>query len=1027
MNLRRGLLLGALLGWALVARAQGPGRMTVHTFGQAQGIPEIHVNAMLQDRLGRYWVAGDMGVYVGDGSTFLRAKATPAGERPFFKALAEDAEGALYLAGEERLWRLQGDQWMDLSQGLPPRRPEEPLDLFKDGEGGLWLQWGRNLFRLEGPGRYVPVALPEAGIAFLSPRVHEAGLLLRIGARVWRWAAGVWQPLPDVPLRHGEEYRSPIQEDGSGTLWTGSYLRIFRLDSGAASWVVHPDPDDNHGFAGGTSSPGGITSPGQGEIWAMGDQVARRLDRAEPPLETTPSFSTYAMRILLRDREGHLWVDRDGLHRLGGPWRHHGGLDGLPISGIWQVLRDPQGRLWASSTKGLFRTVGNRWEQVWDAGLHAQIGLGGDGFIWAVERLSGRILRFPTQGRDARPAAQLPALSGVEGLRGISATGRMLAFASRDHRFRVGTWAGGRWTWQEVPSQGPDSAMRTYADGRKNLHLIQKDAGNQLYHCTPGEPWRPLPLAPGKDVTDLFTPADGTLVAVQFMPPELHTLRWEGDRWITASKVALEPLSPCKTAYGAGVLDDGRTWVITDHGVLELDPRLPGRARHYTSPDGLPLDDCNQYGLCIEPDRIWISTGTGLASFNRKVERPLPDLPTPVLLGARVDEGPWTLTLPRELPPGTRAFSLQIGTPTPSRHAHLRYQWLDLERSGEWHEFQGPNLTFLDPGAGAHRIRVRTLEPGNHASPEWQCTVKVLRPWWQRAWALSLWTGLTLGLVLMVHRIRLHRIELRNEELAALVAERTAALAASEERERSASRAKSAFLADMSHELRTPLNAILLYSELIRQDAEEAGHASLTRDSGRILSSGRHLLSLINGILDLSKVEAGKMHLHLESVPLLPLIEEVISTLSPLAQQQQNRLELELEEGLEFRTDLLKLKQVLINLAGNAIKFTERGTITLAGRREGDHIHLEVRDTGVGLTEDQIARLFQAYEQVPADSSARHGGTGLGLTISKRFVELLGGRIEVTSQPGVGSRFHIHLPTDPERQEWPEPPAHPNP
>ncbi|MBI3130113.1 MAG: hypothetical protein HYZ13_02030 [Acidobacteria bacterium] len=1027
MRLRRGLLLGALLGWALAAPAQGPGRMLVRSFGQAQGIPEARVNAMIQDRQGRYWVAADKGVYVGDGTTFLRANPHPQEQRPLFQALAEDQQGTIYLAGEHGLWCLRGDTWADITQGLPPHPPGGTRGLFKDGEARLWLQWGGALFRLEGPGRYLPVALPEPGEAIFSPRAHEAGLLLRIGTKGWRWSGGTWQPLPDIPLRRGEEYRGAIQEDGGGTLWTGTYLRILRLGSGARGWEVQPDLDGNHGFAGGTSSPGGITSPGLGEIWAMGDQVARRLDRAEPPLETSPTFSTFSMRILLRDQEGHLWVERDGLHRLGGPWRHHGGLDGLPISGIWQVVRDPGGHLWASTVKGLYRATGSRWERVWEAGFHAQIGVGADGFIWAVERLSGRILRFPTQESAPRPVATLPALKGVTALRGVSATERLIAFPTRDQRFLVGTWAGGRWAWQSIPAQGPDKGLRTYADVRGKLHLIERNAANQLLHCSPGEPWRSLPMEPGREVTDLFSTAEGSLVAVQFLPPEIQTLHLNGDRWETSSKLALEPLSPCKTAYGAGILEDGRTWVITDHGVLELDPRHPKRARHYTTPDGLPLDDCNQFGLYIEPSRIWISTGTGLASYNREAERTLPELPVPILLGARVEEGPWSLALPKELPPGTRAFSLQIGIPTPARHAHLRFQWQDLERSREWHEFQGPDLTFLDPGAGPHRIRVRTLEPGDHASPEWMCTVVILRPWWQRPWALLLWGGLAVSLALILHRIRLHRIEGRNEELAALVAERTAALAASEEREREASRAKSAFLADMSHELRTPLNAILLYSELIRQDAEEAGHEGLTRDSGRILSSGRHLLSLINGILDLSKVEAGKMELHLEPVRLHPLFVEVVSTLSPLAQQRGNRLLLDLDVDLECHTDLLKLKQVLINLAGNAIKFTEAGTITLAARREASGLQLEVRDTGVGLTSLQIARLFQAYEQASQGGASRAGGTGLGLTISKRFVELLGGHIEVTSEPGQGSTFHIHLPLAPGAANLRETPARPHP
>ncbi len=1010
MRLGCDFLKGALLGLGLLLQAQGPGRMFVHSYGGAQGLPDVRINAMIQDRQGRYWVAGDTGVYLGDGSIFLRIRPSPTEERPYYRALVEDAAGGIYLAGPSGLWYLRDDTWHPVGQGLPELAPEEPVGLFRDGEQRLWLQWGARLFRVEGPGRYVPIPLPSEGRAYLSQRPRAPGLLVRIGARGWRWEAGAWSPLPVLPLRRGEEYRAAIQEDARGTLWTGTYLRIFRLDPSGRAWRTRVDSDGNQGFAGGTASPGGISSPDPGEIWAMGDQVARRLDRPEPALETNASFSTFSMRLLLRDREGHLWVDRDGLHRVGGPWRVHGGLDGLPVSGVWQALRDPLGRLWISTTLGLYRTVGTRWEKVWSSGLHAQIVLGADRHVWAVERLSGRILRFDALGRGTRPAPLPAGLQGVEGIRGFSQAGPSLAFPTRDQRVLLGTWREPAWDWQSIPSPVPAASLRTFSDPRGKLHVLGKDGAGRLLHSFAGGPWIPLPPEIGRDLTDLQCPSEGTLIAARFTPPELHTLHLRNGQWERASMIPLERFSPCKTAYGFAQLEDGRTWVITDHGVLELDPKHPDRARHFTSRDGLPLDDCNQFGLLIEKDHIWVSTGTGLASYDRRAERPLPDLPAPYLLGAKVGEAPWSLALPREVPPGTRAFSLQIGIPTPARQPHLRYQWQDLERGGEWHEFEAPTLTFLDPGPGAHRLRVRALEPGNHASPEWACDILVLRPWWQRAWAVGLWGGLAAGLFLSLHRLRLRRIETRSEELAILVADRTAALAASEERERAASRAKSAFLADMSHELRTPLNAILLYSELIHLDAEEAGHESLTRDSGRILSSGQHLLSLINGILDLSKVEAGKMQIRLERLVLRPMLDEILNTLGPLALQQKNRIEVELpEEDLEFRTDGLKLKQILINLAGNAIKFTEEGVITFAARREGAEVHLEVRDTGVGLSAEQIARLFQAYEQ-PQANAPGVGSTGLGLTISKRFVELLGGRIEVTSAPGRGSIFHIHLP-----------------
>lgn len=1005
------ILLGA---WVLAQGllAQGPGRMPVQSFGRAQGLPEARINAMIQDRSGRYWVAGDLGLYVGDGHSFLRTLGATTAERPLFRALLEDPQGRILAAGQSGIWRLEGQRWHHQELRLPRRGEEDPLALVRDGAGGQWLLWGFNLFRMGEGNHLEPVPLPGPGKPYLSGCLHRAGVYLRAAERAWTWENGQWRALPDLPLRKGEECRAPIQEDRKGNLWTGTYLRIFRLDAQARAWLPQADPHGNKGFAGGTAAPGGVSSPGQGEVWAVGDQVAYRLDAEEGTLDTNPTFSIYAMTLLLRDREGHLWVDRDGLHRLGGPWRQYGGLDGLPAAGFWQVLRDPRGTLWASSTTGLYRASGTRWDRVWGAGLHAQVGMGADGCIWAVERLSGRILRIDV--RTQRPLPLPSPLLGLEGIRGVTTVGDALAFPTRDRRLVFGTWGGQGWNWRLMRVPVTPGSLRTFADPRGFIQMIGFDEDRQAHHSQQGGPWLPLALEVGRDVTDVASTPEGDLTVVQFMPPALLTLRRKEARWTLVQALDLDRVTPAKTAYSMGKLPDGRTWMLTDHGVLELDPRHPERARHFTAADGLPLDDCNQFGLFIERERIWVSTGTGLGAYDLRQEVPLPELPRPFLMGARVGDGNWSLELPGELPHGTRAFTLQVGVPTPSRRAHLRFQWQDLERGGDWQEFEGPTLSFLDPSPGPHRIRVRVLEPGDHPSPEWEYAFQVLRPWWGRPWALGLWGLLVLSGVVGFNRWRFHRIQQRNEELAALVAVRTEALAASEARERAASRAKSSFLADMSHELRTPLNAILLYSELIHQDAEEAGQRDLARDSGRVLSSGRHLLSLINGILDLSKVEAGKMTVHLEVIPFLPLLEEVVLTLEPLARERKDTLELDLpDHDLTFPTDPLKLRQVLINLAGNAIKFTAAGRIVLAARREGSSLVLEVRDSGVGMTPEQTGRLFRPYEQPTQERGYKAEGTGLGLTICQRFVELLNGKITVESRPEVGTTFRIELPQPP--------------
>ncbi|MGH8112334.1 MAG: response regulator [Rhodanobacteraceae bacterium] len=229
-----------------------------------------------------------------------------------------------------------------------------------------------------------------------------------------------------------------------------------------------------------------------------------------------------------------------------------------------------------------------------------------------------------------------------------------------------------------------------------------------------------------------------------------------------------------------------------------------------------------------------------------------------------------------------------------------------------------------------------------------------------------------------------------------------------------ANRSKSAFLANISHELRTPLNAIIGYSELLTEEAQENGHADLIPDLEKIHVAGKHLLGLINDVLDLSKIEAGKMELSLETVQVNALLASVVNTTSPLVHNKGNRLILDAGEVGSMRTDITKLRQILFNLLGNASKFTENGSIYLRARREtvalGDWLVFAVQDTGIGITPEQQTRLFEPFAQADASTQNKYGGTGLGLALSRRFSELLGGSIQMQSVPGEGTTFTLRVP-----------------
>jgi len=241
------------------------------------------------------------------------------------------------------------------------------------------------------------------------------------------------------------------------------------------------------------------------------------------------------------------------------------------------------------------------------------------------------------------------------------------------------------------------------------------------------------------------------------------------------------------------------------------------------------------------------------------------------------------------------------------------------------------------------------------------------------------------------------------------------ALTRSQEAAQDANRAKSAFIAHMSHELRTPLTAIIGYSELLEEEFQDQGESPYVPDVQRIQSAAKHLLALINNMLDLSKIEAGKMELHVEEFELAEVLDEAVTAILPLLERGGNTFIRRVQPGLGVvGLDRMKVRQVVLNLLGNAAKFTTMGRIELEVAREvapeGEVVVLRVSDTGIGMSPSQIKRIFEEFAQGSAATTRRYGGTGLGLAITRSFCQLMHGDIEVTSSLGEGSVFTVRLP-----------------
>ncbi|MGI3903356.1 MAG: ATP-binding response regulator [Janthinobacterium lividum] len=282
--------------------------------------------------------------------------------------------------------------------------------------------------------------------------------------------------------------------------------------------------------------------------------------------------------------------------------------------------------------------------------------------------------------------------------------------------------------------------------------------------------------------------------------------------------------------------------------------------------------------------------------------------------------------------------------------------------------------------------------------------------------AVMVWICHSLRHSIILNEVTLERVNDSNQVLVenqAALSEANATAEAAKAFAEQANLAKSAFIANMSHELRTPLSAIIGYSEMMTEEIEDGGDvADFGADMRKIEGNARHLLGLINDVLDLSKVESGKMDVYPEAFDLEPIVREVATTAHTLVEKKGNRLDVQIAPGIgRMVSDLTKVRQILLNLLSNAAKFTENGTVTLSVSRlaasDGERVVFSVEDTGIGMTEEQISRLFQRFVQADVSTTRKYGGTGLGLSLTKALSEILGGDITVESIAGRGTTFTV--------------------
>ena len=813
---------------------------------------------------------------------------------------------------------------------------------------------------------------------------------------------------------------------------------------------------------------------------------------------------------IAQDAEGAIWfAGTTGLSRYDGKsFVNFSSADGLAGKGVLGLQLDQQGGLWAATSAGVSHY--DQWsvtilgeQEGLDPGIVSSIVSTSDGNVWFRVGNEGKLSRF-----DGRRLVKLTRDDGLPGANPaalyLDRDGALLVSdleAGRPvARLDPASTAGERIRFDLMEGSGPARALarsttgELWVGGDKGAFVLgqPEESGKAIGAVQLAEPgiegimwfgtqsatnhsvWRYEPSsAPGgtgtwteftdadgasdryfQRVHSLLTLADGSLLAGTMNGAR----RFDGKQFVPwpADMPRLQNVRVHHATRDA----DGGIWLATAEGVFHTDGTAWSKL---DLRDGLPENAINRVHRATD-GTVWMgSSNKGLARY-----RPSKHTPRSPVLTAQTDRD---YTDAAALPP--------INT---GQRVTFKFDVVDLytaveKRQYRWQLFQGARdekelaANWQPPGTatqlektfakrGAWTLAVQFIDRDLNYSKPTLATFNVALPWHEnRAIIVPAFAG-AVGLFgwafiarMLYLRKRREAVKLREQMLEQEHAANEALEAKNQQLEQAreaaeeASRTKSQFLANMSHELRTPMNAIIGYSEMLQEEAEDLDQKGFIPDLQKIHGAGKHLLGLINDILDLSKVEAGKMTLFLEDFDVAKLVGEVAATVQPLVAKNANTLEVDCQPGIgTMRADVTKVRQALFNLLSNASKFMEKGTIRLeVGRVIGDPnsvnsedgipsvspritdhrslITFRVSDTGIGMTPEQMGKLFEAFSQADASTTRKYGGTGLGLAISRKFCQMMGGDISVASELGVGTTFTVTLPATVEEAPAAEAPA----
>ncbi|HEY6806771.1 MAG TPA: response regulator [Pyrinomonadaceae bacterium] len=1040
------------------------GRIAFTHFTDRNGLPQNAIQAMAFDKKGYLWIGSQDGAAYYNGRSWTVVNMPNRTISNFVRAILVASDDSIWFGRQEGgVSRLKDGVWttFDEKSGLPDKRVNALLETTAaDGSSTIWIGTDRGLVQLSNG---VPSHADSSGplpsehiTSLIESRNGDGSAVVWVGTEkgLVRFSNGERKIITvsdGLPRDHVICLLATRDANGQPVLWIGTRDGLIRYQVNENRFSLL---DSKSGLPPNTIVSLAETTEGDGSkvLWAGTDAggLLRYQDGAWSIFGTREGLSSNSVFSLLPSSGTNvtetLWIGTDGggLARLTlGGWRSFSTSNGLPVNSIYCIFetQDSAGpAMWFGTYGGgLARLQNGRWtifdrssgmadntvfemlETTLDDGQHV---------LWAGMK-GGGLTRFEN-GRWVK--------GEIENALGDTTIRSMLATTDEDGSRVVWVASGGhglarlsknKWTFFNSSNGLPHDSVFEMAE------TIDQDGTHVLWVATGGGgiarfakgQWRVLDVSSGlpsnsvlsllidharDGKTYLWAGTEGGGLARL----ELNETALDAPHWLTFSD-STSPALPNNTIYQVRQDSHGAIYVSHNKGISRLTPRYDetkGNAiagydiNTFTTEDGLPANEGNGgVSLVDSKGRIWFGGVGGAAVFDPSHEIP--------------KQAPSQLYIERALV-GDKATVFGPSHTLPYDQNHISFEYALLSFVHEDGTRFSTQLVGLEAGptgwTSDGKRDFSSLQPGDYTFKVWGkdssgnitgpvSVAFTIKPRLARTWgAYALYIALLAGLAFAVVRLRTRSLRRRNEWLKGRVNERTRELAEkveelreSEHRAYNYAQAKSRFLANMSHEIRTPINGVIGMTSLLLDTPltpEQRERADLVKRSGNIL------LTIVNDILDFSKIEAGKLALESIDFELNSAIEDVFELVASKAQSKDLELGSLIDSGVpqSIKGDPIRLRQILINLVDNAIKFTERGGISVRVRLVSDRdesivLKFEVRDTGIGVKPEDVDDLFTAFTQADSSTTRRYGGTGLGLTIAKQLVELMEGEIGVES------------------------------